>query len=285
MCGCSAPFAELFTKEGYKIAACRECSLVQLEPTPSAEALEALYSEHYFNAAEAESGYADYASQETEYLATFAEDVRAIQQHVPTGRVLDVGCGYGYFLKAAEKAGFEPYGIDLSDAAVEQANARFRGRVFSGTLDNSGLPADLKFDVVFASHVIEHITEPVEFIRQAAARLRPGGLLVLVTPNIESVLARVSKARWVSFKIPEHVAYYSPKTIRALILRGGNFDVLGVSPAYQHYRLPFVATKLRQLAKPLDRLVPELENTRWLRDRIIRVTSGSLRVVARKGGG
>lgn len=282
LCGSDEPLSLRFDKGEYSVASCPDCALVQLAPTPSETTLAALYSDQYFGSDDVHSGYGDYASQEAEYLATFAEDVRTIRRYVRTGDVLDVGCGYGYFMQVAQDAGLRPFGLDLSEAAVERANARFPGRVFRGTLSDSALPRDQAFDVVFASHVVEHITTPVEFMRHIVARLKPGGLVVLVTPNIESLVSRVSGGRWVSFKIPEHVAYYSPATIARLLHRGGHFEAISVKPAFQYYRLPFVAAKVRQLIRPMDRLVPPLEHTRLLRDRIIRVTSGSLRAVARR---
>lgn len=281
LCGSDSPLRTRYDKGEYRVSTCSDCALAQLDPTPSPETLAALYSSDYFQSDVAGSGYGDYASQEVEYLATFAEDVRAIKRYVASGDVLDVGCGYGYFMQVASDAGYRPFGLDLSDAAVERANARFPGRVFRGTIKDSGLPADQKFDVVFASHVVEHITAPVEFMRDIVTRLRPGGLVVLVTPNIESLLSQLSGPRWVSYKIPEHVSYYSPATISALIQRSGPFETPTVESAYQYYQLPFVASKVRALVQPLDRLVPPIERAPWVRDRIIRVTSGSLRAMAR----
>jgi hypothetical protein len=109
--------------------------------------------------------------------------------------------------------------------------------------------------------------------------LRPGGLIVLVTPNIKSLLARVSGSRWVSFKIPEHVSYYDPDTITELLRRTG-FTVRAIDPAYQYYAVPFVASRLRELVHPVSRLIPPVERLPFLRTRRIRVTSGSMRVIA-----
>jgi hypothetical protein len=75
------------------------------------------------------------------------------------------------------------------------------------------------------------------------------------------------------------VSYYSPGTITELLRRSG-FSVTTVDSAYQYYALPFVATRVRELLNPVSRVVPPVENTRLLRDRRIRVTSGSMRVIA-----
>lgn len=279
MCATSGPFRPRTAKDGYGIEECPECGLVQLVPTPTPETLRALYEEESYFGGEGDSGYSQYESQETEYLATFREDVRRIAEFVPQGRILEVGCGYGYFLKCALDAGYDAYGIDLSPAAVERAAQLYPGRVFQGLLEEAPEIEGQTFDVIFASHLIEHITDPAAFLRTAARFLRPGGLVVMVTPNIKSLLARVSGRRWVSFKIPEHVSYYDPETITDLLSRTG-FTVRAVDPAYQYYAVPFVTSRVRELLHPMSRLVPPVERLSLLRERRIRVTSGSMRVLA-----
>jgi SAM-dependent methyltransferase len=283
-CGESGSFRRRYVKDDYGIEECPHCGLVQLVPTPSPETLAALYhDDSYFGGGEGNSGYSQYESQESEYLATFREDVRRIGEFLPEGRILEVGCGYGYFLQCALDAGYDAYGIDLSPAAVKRAAERYRGRVFLGLLDEVPQIQEQTFDVIFASHLIEHITEPGAFLRTASRMLRPGGLIVMVTPNIKSLLARLSGSRWVSFKIPEHVSYFDPTTITELLSRSG-YAVRAVDSAYQYYALPFVASRVRELLHPVSRLVPPVENTAVLRERRIRVTSGSMRVIAAWNG-
>ncbi|HET6989568.1 MAG TPA: class I SAM-dependent methyltransferase [Kribbella sp.] len=278
LCAESGPFRARGAKDGYGIEECPACGLVQLVPTPTAETLHALYEGDSYFGGEG-SGYSQYESQEAEYLATFREDVRRISEFVPSGRVLEVGCGYGYFLQAALDAGYDAYGVDLSPAAVKWAAERHPGRVFCGLMEEVPEIQDQQYDVIFGSHLIEHLTEPADFLSTASRMLRPGGLIVMVTPNIKSLLARVSGRRWVSFKIPEHVSYYDPQTITTLLERSG-FSVRAVDSAYQHYALPFVASRVRELLDPVSRIVPPVERLSFLRDRHIRVTSGSLRVLA-----
>ncbi|MEU4289144.1 class I SAM-dependent methyltransferase [Kribbella sp. NPDC026596] len=283
LCAETGPFRSRGTKDGYGIEECLSCGLVQLVPTPTPETLRALYEGDSYFGGEAATGYSEYEDQEQEYLATFREDVRRIREFVPSGRILEVGCGYGYFLQCALDAGYDAYGIDLSPAAVKWASTRHPGRVFCGLLQEVPEIQDQKYDVIFGSHLIEHLTEPSEFLRQASRLLRPGGLVVMVTPNIRSLLSRVSGSRWVSFKIPEHVSYYDPATITKLLNRTG-YTVRAVDSAYQYYALPFVSTRIRELLHPVSRIVPPIERLRPLRNRKIRVTSGSMRVLAAYNG-
>jgi 2-polyprenyl-3-methyl-5-hydroxy-6-metoxy-1,4-benzoquinol methylase len=278
LCGAGGPFRPRGAKDGYGIEECPGCGLVQLVPTPTPETLRALYEEESYFGGEG-SGYSQYESQEEEYLATFREDVRRIGEFVPTGRILEVGCGYGYFLKAALDAGYDAYGVDLSPTAVKFAEERYPGRVFCGFVEEVPEIQGEKYDVIFASHLIEHVTDPAAFLRTARELLNPGGLVVMVTPNIKSLLSRVSGSRWVSFKIPEHVSYYDPATITEL-LRRTEFEVTTIDSAYQYYALPFVMTRIRELLHPASRLIPPFEKTGPFRNRRIRVTSGSMRVIA-----
>lgn len=270
----------LVDKGNAHILVCQACDLVQLEELPDSTQLDALYADGYFEDSGSETGYAEYAAQEEEYLATFGEDIRRIQEFRSSGSLLDVGCGYGYFLRRALDAGFDACGIDRSPEAIRKAEKGAPGRVFLGTIDSVEALSDRSFDVIYASHLIEHILDPRSFVMALARRLSPDGILVFVTPNIKSWLARISGARWVSFKIPEHVAYYDPKTLGRLIESAG-LEVVATDSAYQYYRLPFLMSKIRDLIDPIGRIVPGFEHSAGMRNRMIRVTSGSMRLIAR----
>jgi SAM-dependent methyltransferase len=271
----------LVQKGDARIVECFDCDLVQLEVLPTPEELEALYAEGYFEGVGSDAGYEEYANQEQEYLATFDDDVRRIRDFVADGSVVDIGCGYGYFVRSALAAGLNAYGVDLSSDGIREAEKHAPGRVFRGTIDTVEALADRRFDVIFASHLIEHISEPRLFVEDLVRRLSDRGIVMFVTPNIDSWLARMSGPRWISFKIPEHVAYYTPKTIGRL-LEGAGLEVVAIDAAYQYYRLPFLMSRIRELVNPVGRVVPRFEHWPSMRDRMLRVTSGSLRVIARR---
>jgi SAM-dependent methyltransferase len=266
-----------------RVVVCSACDLVQLEELPSPEELRELYAEGYFEGVGSEAGYEEYANQEKEYLATFDDDVNRIRDFVTNGSVLDIGCGYGYFVRRALAAGFDAYGVDLSADGIREAEKHTAGRVFRGTIDDVEALAGRRFDVIFASHLIEHIPEPRAFVEALTPRLNDGGIVMFVTPNIKSWLARISGRRWVSFKIPEHVAYYTPATIGELLEDAG-LEVVAVDAAYQYYRLPFLMRRIRELIDPFGRLVPRFESWSGFRDRMLRVSSGSMRVIACRPG-
>lgn len=277
-----AGFREVVALRGFHIQTCVSCGLTQLYPLPAADTLAALYDDDYYDAG-GDKGYNRYVAHEAEYRATFLDDLRRIEGQFPEGkklRILDVGCGPGAFLAAALERGHDAVGVDIIESIVEDANRRFPGRVFCGRMEDVPDFAAEPFDVVFASHVIEHIATPIAFTRLCTALLRDNGILVYVTPNIRSWLARLSGRRWVSFKVPEHVTYYNPETIGDLFSRSG-LQLAAVDSAYEFHNVEFLAERVRKLIRPLDRVVPHIEKTAALRGRVVKVTSGSMRAIGR----
>ena len=137
-----------------------------------------------------------------------------IRKIKPSGKLLDAGCARGDFLSIARES-FDACGVEPNPELA--AASREIAPVHQDIIER--LPwAD--FDVVASFHVIEHVDSPRSFIRAAAARMRPGGLLVIETPNIDSLPFKVFKARWRQF-IPEHYFFFDPKTIARLLSEHG----------------------------------------------------------------
>ena len=127
-----------------------------------------------------------------------------------SGKLLEAGCARGDFLKVAGEY-FDVWGVEPNP---ELAGAASRVAPVHEDIIERTPWSD--FDVIASFHVIEHVDSPRSFIRAAAGRLKPGGLLVLETPNIESLPYKVLKGRWRQF-IPEHYFFFDPKTIARLL--------------------------------------------------------------------
>ena len=145
-------------------------------------------------------------------------------RHLPAkpGRLLDVGCGNGVYLLRAQSAGWRVQGIEPDARAV--AEARRKGLdVHAGTLDD--FAGDPLFDVVSASHVIEHVHEPGQFLEQIAGLLRGNGMLWLATPNVDSPGHRHYGRAWRGLEPPRHVMVFSARALRCLLERTGFTDI------------------------------------------------------------
>ena len=95
--------------------------------------------------------------------------------------------------------------------------------VFVGGIEQ--VPLEAKFDCVIGTQLIEHIYEPLSFVKQLTSHTKPGGHIILATPDIGGVLRKVMGQRWPSFKIPEHVVYFDYQTLSSLMLRADLSDV------------------------------------------------------------
>ena len=186
------------------------------------------------------AGYANYEQQSRTLVATFKRLMVNLSAHRLTGgALLEVGCGFGYLLEAA-KGYFEArVGAEFSSIAAEQASYR-ADRVYCGGPEQ--IPDRETFDCIIATHVIEHVYQPLKFLRDLCRHLRPSGKMVIAAPDMGSWWRRMMGHHWPSFKIPEHVLYFDRRSLKALVRQAGLVDV-GIL-AYPHaFPLSLVASK------------------------------------------
>ena len=195
---------------------CCTCGFVQIRDEPSAETLQDIYSQTYFAHQKYEG---DWASDREK-----GRRMRLLAQAgVGKGaRVLDAGCATGDFIVAA-KDSYEMWGIDLSEEAITRAAERLpdvRERLRAGPLEQQDFP-DGFFDAVVLWDVVEHLIDPVTATTALAQVVKPGGAVVLSTPNIGSWVARLMGKRWAFMTPPEHVSFFDRNTLRILLQRSG----------------------------------------------------------------
>lgn len=138
------------------------------------------------------------------------------------GRVLDIGAGAGYMLRALEDAGFDGSGMDHAPEALElaEAQARAEGRQFDLQLGDvcSRVPwPDGSFDGVVMHDVIEHLDNDLAAVREVKRVLRPGGIVLISTMNGGGLLARCLGQRWAFYRDPTHVRPYDVPALVALL--------------------------------------------------------------------
>jgi 2-polyprenyl-3-methyl-5-hydroxy-6-metoxy-1,4-benzoquinol methylase len=170
-------------------------------------------------------GYADtsYTAQEAALRATFKRLLHNLAKRgLASGDLLEIGCGYGYLLGEGRSFFDRCVGTEFSPQAAETARAT-GAEVFVGGIEQ--IPSERKFDCVVAIQVVEHVYDPLSFIKGLASHTKAGGHLVVATPDIGGVLRRTMGRRWPSFKVPEHVLYFDFRTLRALMQRAGLSDV------------------------------------------------------------
>jgi SAM-dependent methyltransferase len=137
----------------------------------------------------------------------------------PPARIVEAGAGQGRFVAAATAAGYDARGFEPSARGVEVA--RSRGvELERATLDEASVRTG-SVDGVVLWHVLEHLDEPGPAVERVAGWLRPGGVLLVGVPNIDSIQAAIGGARWLHLDVPRHRHHFTPAGLRALLARHG----------------------------------------------------------------
>jgi SAM-dependent methyltransferase len=192
-------------------------------PQPPRGALEAAYDPEY---------YRPWTTQERLRQRIWRERLQKVATlSRPPGRLLDVGCGDGAFLREAAGHGWIVRGTEFSPAGAGFARAA-GVPVFGGELWEARLPGE-SFDVITCWHVIEHVADPRRLVGEMHRLLRPGGVLVMATPNLNDhffrlayLVARLKRPRLYEVDEREvHLFVYSADTLRQLVTLEGFTDV------------------------------------------------------------
>lgn len=213
----------IFPLQGFEeahLCKCKSCGLVFSQKIPTTEELEEYYDGY---------GRDDYLSPIT--IKRYNELLDGFEKFRKTGKILDVGCGIGYFLEEAKKRGWKVHGTEYTDEAIRICEEKGI-KVSKGKLNPNNYQEEM-FDVITSFEVIEHINNPVEEIENFNKILRKDGAVYVTTPNFNSLLRYRLKSKYNIICYPEHLTYYTPTTIKKTFMNSGfsvaKIETTGVS--------------------------------------------------------
>ncbi len=222
ICGlCQGEAALWGEKNNYRLYTCSLCKLIFVHPTPDSSTI---YNEMYFSGGEDGFGYVDYDADKEAMRPVFERYLDMCAAYGKSGgTLLDVGAATGFFLNIASKRGFKVFGVEMSEFAA--GIGRKAGLdVRQGSLREVKFPAEF-FDIVTMFDVLEHMADPFAELQEVGRILKPGGLLVVNTPNGESFVGKVLKTKWYFIIPPEHLYYFSAKNLKKYLEKIG-FEVV-----------------------------------------------------------
>jgi SAM-dependent methyltransferase len=278
--GCLCNSTKLYTiKNSYPIHRCSNCELLFVYPQPSKEELGKLYSAAYFSRG---NKYA--AALDPQHDPNWLNDqykVELIKRWCSSGTLLDVGCALGGFLAVAKEYGFEVEGIEIAEYAVEQARTRLHIKVTNSDIYSADLAPE-SYDVITMWDVIEHLTDPNLALEKIIRALRPKGYVAFSTGDVSSAWARLTGKRWQLLTPPQHLYFFSQRSISGLLKRH-SFSVKEIHYQRKWVTAAFVLFKAQEsfgsIIKPLSTAV------RWsgLQNAKININLGDIMtVVAQK---
>lgn len=248
VCGASDE-EELYEKKGFHIVRCRDCGLAYVNPRLTLDALVRLYNDQKI------SWTSYYVDREKEDTRSFTPRIELVERYRKPGRLLEMGCGPGVFLKLARSRGWDVRGIDVNaesvkacqDAGLDVVCGPFPHAEFEGQ----------SFDAAVMIDFLEHVLDPRGVLEATRDLLAPGGALLVTTPDVGSLMARVSRRHWTHLKPDEHLYYFNRETIRRLMDEVG-FDVVWQKSMGRLRSLGTVIDALRTYNRPLSRFARKL---------------------------
>lgn len=220
---CTSGNTAVYTKSGiYKLYRCFSCNVVFIHPQPTYKNI-SLNNQDKYNSLLTERAY---FAKKDELSVRALNDVKKILKYKKSGRILDIGCSYGFYLAVFKKYGFKTFGIDITPRAIEYARDSLHLNVYKGDFMNYNF--NKKFNVVTVYDLIEHLPDPIKLMKRIKNILNKNGLIVVQTPNIDSLISKITGNKWFWLLAPQHLFLYSVGSIKRLLESNG-FEILEIT--------------------------------------------------------
>ncbi len=219
LCG-SLSFKEFWTYNDFYYVQCKDCGLIHQNPQPEPDDISNMYADDFF--------HYTFENQDAFFnlMKLSLQDIdfdQIAREFEGERRILDIGCATGLLLNHLRLQGWETEGVEICKASADYARDQFNLSVHDTNLFECSFPND-HFPVIHFSHVIEHVPAPSDFLKEVYRILKPGGYIIVTTPNIEGLFARIFRKNWRSVRT-DHLFLFSKKNLHDLLKQCG-FNVL-----------------------------------------------------------
>lgn len=198
--------------EKFQVVKCLTCGLVFINPRPTDDEMGRYYPDKYYDR---------YEELKDESEAIQNKKIKIVERIKKSGRILDAGCGKGYFLHNIQNKGWDVSGIEISAGAAGYARDILGIKnIYQQDILKVSLTADY-FDVITLWNVIEHLSNPLQALKKAHALLKDDGVLIINCPNFNSILRVAFGDKWYQLDAPRHLYHFTPETLRQMLKISG----------------------------------------------------------------
>ena len=217
---CNSNGYTIFKKmDSYQLMRCKRCGLVCLSPLQVPQEINKEYSAEYHieRLLKKEPQTEEEIEEEINKTIEMTEEIG--RQFVNRGRLLDIGCGAGFFMACLKRYGWDVTGVDISEWAGKFAVERLGLEVFTGNVED--IQFSDKFDVVTMNHVLEHLPDPIKTLKKVSEIIAKEGILIINGPNLNSFDRIWHGRKWRGYTDRTHLYFFTPKTYRMIIEEAG----------------------------------------------------------------
>lgn len=204
------------SNERFMVVRCKKCGLLYLNPRPSLKSISKFYAQDFHRP---ESSFLH------KFIAPFLrrahkKNVSSLMRHINSGRLLDIGCGNGYFMLDMMRRGYDVYGVDYSKDAKKYADGILKDRIYCGDIESCNFKDDY-FDMIVMLQSLEHIHNLSGLFAQVRRTLKRDGILFIVVPNSDFFEARLFGPFWYNLEVPRHLYFFTKITFNKLLENNG----------------------------------------------------------------
>ena len=222
-----------------------------IQQMPNQRTIDKYYQSDYWEKkayrGESALGYLSYLAERESFIDYFQKVLKELKDFCPQlgGKVLDIGCSFGFFLKVAQEAGWQIYGLDLSPTPVEQAKRKLRVKtIYNKSIEEAKFQANF-FDLVTVFQTIEHVVDPEKFLKEIKRVLKPGGVVLLTTPDAAGWQARLMGKSWFSYRHPDHFYFFNFENLSLLLKRVGFVKIRNLKDPTRLYPLEYLLENVK----------------------------------------
>lgn len=249
----NSDFTLLTQKGEWSVHRCNRCGLGVTKPLLDERALVDLYDQAYFSS-HYDRGYEKHTPEFKKRITQEKHRINFIGESRKKGRLLDIGCGKGYFLYLAALSGYRAEGLDITDINKSYIENEL-GIPLSVQAANSMNYPENTFDIITMWHTLEHHREPISLLEKCLQWLKQDGDLVIEVPNHECVDAKKQGPDWPNWDLPYHLYHFTANSLEVLIQKFG-LEIIKKKTYHSEYVKRALGN--HRALKPFSRLIARL---------------------------
>ena len=214
------------TGEIFNIVRCNQCGLVYINPRPGKNEVKKYYPPETWPRAKENIDFETATINNQHWRKVMKLRTAHLSKYIENGRILDIGCGDGFFLKYLKERGWKAYGVEPGEVGSRYARDVLGIEVFTGNLEDANFP-DSWVDAASLYAVFEHLPDPIKTLKEIKRILKPSGILFISVPNFGGLESRIFRGRWLGIKAPTHLYHFTPITLSQIIKKTG-FQLLEI---------------------------------------------------------